>query len=133
MDAPDVQFVYVDAVRQASVNTHATASSIGALDASESAVSDALPIRRHLEQLYWWAHVHPNAMRLFEREWLVNAILFGNYRRLRDAALDELGETISGRTLHVACVYGDLTRRHLAFSSSARFFGGLYEMLVLTR
>lgn len=128
-----MQFVYVDAVRQASVNTHATASSIGALDASESAVSDALPIRRHLEQLYWWAHVHPNAMRLFEREWLVNAILFGNYRRLRDAALDELGETISGRTLHVACVYGDLTRRHLAFSSSARFFGGLYEMLVLTR
>ena len=71
----------------------------------------ALPIPRYLEQLYWWAYVHPNAVQLFEREWLVNAILFGNYARLRDAALDRLGATIEGRTLQVACVYGNLTRR----------------------
>jgi ubiquinone/menaquinone biosynthesis C-methylase UbiE len=53
--------------------------------------------------------VHPNAVQVFERDWLVNAILFGNYARLRDAALAELGETIEGRTLQVACVYGNLT------------------------
>lgn len=68
-----------------------------------------LPIPRYLEQVYWWAYVHPKAVHLFEREWLVNLILFGNYSRLVDAALNELGAEIPGRTLQVACVYGHLT------------------------
>ena len=50
-------------------------------------------------------------MRLFERQWLVNLILWGNFGRLRDAALDALGEKLAGRTLQIACVYGDLTGR----------------------
>jgi ubiquinone/menaquinone biosynthesis C-methylase UbiE len=70
-----------------------------------------LPIPRYLEQVYWWAYVHPKAVHLFEREWLVNLILFNNYGRLRDAALADLGETVHGRTLQVACVYGNLTPR----------------------
>jgi ubiquinone/menaquinone biosynthesis C-methylase UbiE len=70
-----------------------------------------LPIPRYLEQVYWWAYVHPNAVQLFEREWLVNLILFGNYGRLRDAALDDLGRTVTGKTLQVACAYGNLTPR----------------------
>lgn len=65
----------------------------------------------YLDQVYWWAYVHPRAVDFFEREWLVNLILFGNYKRLCDAALAELGATIGGRTLQVACVYGDLTPR----------------------
>jgi ubiquinone/menaquinone biosynthesis C-methylase UbiE len=65
----------------------------------------------YLDQVYWWAYVHPKAVHFFEREWLVNLILFGNYKRLCDAALAELGETVQGRTLQVACVYGDLTPR----------------------
>ena len=72
-----------------------------------------LPIPRYLEQVYWWAYVHPNAVQLFEREWLVNLILFGNYGRLRDAALHDLGERVTGQTLQVACVYGNLTPRLL--------------------
>lgn len=68
-----------------------------------------LPIPRYLEQVYWWAYVHPKAVHLFEREWLVNLILFGNYGRLRDAALADLGHKVTGRTLQVACVYGNLT------------------------
>ncbi len=71
----------------------------------------SLPIPRYLSQAYWWAYVHPNAVHLFERDWLVNTILFGNYARLRDAALTELGAVVHGRTLQVACVYGNLTRR----------------------
>ena len=70
-----------------------------------------LPVPRYLEQVYWWAYVHPRAVHVFEREWLVNLILFGNYNRLRDQALADLGESVSGRTLQVACVYGDLTPR----------------------
>ena len=76
-----------------------------------SAPARTLPIPKYLEQVYWWAYVHPNAVHVFEREWLVNLILFGNYGRLRDAALDELGETVAGRTLQLACVYGNLTPR----------------------
>ncbi len=68
-------------------------------------------VPRYLEQLYWWAYIHPAAVRVFERGWLINLILFGNYGRLRDALLTELGATISGRTLQIACVYGDLTAR----------------------
>lgn len=69
----------------------------------------SLPIPRYLTQAYWWAYVHPKAVQLFERDWLVNTILFGNYGRLREAALAELGATVHGRTLQVACVYGNLT------------------------
>jgi ubiquinone/menaquinone biosynthesis C-methylase UbiE len=68
----------------------------------------------YLERHYWWAYVHPNAVRVFERQWLVNLILWGNFQRLRDAAIDLLGDPIRGRTLQVACVYGDLTPRLLA-------------------
>lgn len=71
----------------------------------------AQAVPRYLEQVYWWAYVHPKAVHVFEREWLVNLILFGNYGRLRDAALADLGETVHGRTLQVACVYGNLTPR----------------------
>ena len=82
-----------------------------ALESGTLIAPRAPAIPRYLEQAYWWAYVHPNAVQLFEREWLVNTILFGNYGRLRDAALAELGETVQGRTLQVACVYGNLTPR----------------------
>jgi len=70
-----------------------------------------IAVPRYLAQTYWWAYVHPNAVRLFERQWLVNLILWGNFGALRDAALDALGERLEGRTLQIACVYGDLTSR----------------------
>lgn len=82
-----------------------------ACDRHELRVLHHLPIPRYLETVYWWAYVHPRAVHLFEREWLVNLILFGNYGRLRDRALAELGTRVHGRTLQVACVYGDLTLR----------------------
>ncbi len=65
----------------------------------------------YLERVYWWAYVRPGAVKLFERQWLVNLILWGNFTRLRDAALDALGDRLDGRTLQIACVYGDLTDR----------------------
>jgi len=68
-------------------------------------------IPSYLREVYWWAYVHPQAVKLFERQWLVNFILLGNFSRLRDAALDALGERLEGRTLQVACVYGDFSQR----------------------
>ncbi len=70
-----------------------------------------LQIPRYLDTVYWWAYVHPRAVRIFERDWLVNLILFGNYNRLRDCALAAFGAPLRGRTLQIACVYGDLTLR----------------------
>ena len=63
----------------------------------------------YLEKTYWWAYTHPNAVRVFERQWLVNLILWGNFSRLRDLALQDMGEVIHGQVLQVACVYGNLT------------------------
>jgi ubiquinone/menaquinone biosynthesis C-methylase UbiE len=75
------------------------------------------PVRRggeppnYLTVHYWWAYIHPRAVKLFEQQWLVNVILWGNYNRLRDAALAEFGAAFDGTTLQVACVYGNLTGR----------------------
>jgi ubiquinone/menaquinone biosynthesis C-methylase UbiE len=65
----------------------------------------------YLEKNYWWAYLHPAAVRFFEREWLVNLILWGNFRRLRDLALADLGDPIERQVLQTACVYGNFTER----------------------
>src|SRR6478735_1527743 len=71
----------------------------------------------YLADTYWWAYVHPRAIHLFERQWLVNLILWGRFGALRDWALDALGLETAGRTLQVACVYGNLTARLLRRSA----------------
>ena len=71
----------------------------------------ATTVPAYLHETYWWAYVHPRAVHVFERQWLVNLILWGNFAKLRDAALATLGESLPGRTLQVACVYGDFTPR----------------------
>ena len=87
---------------------------------ADSVFAGAAPkIPRYLEDVYWWAYVHPNAVRVFERQWLVNAILWGNYPRLRDAALDALGDKLPGRTVQIACAYGDITNLLLERVSAA--------------
>jgi len=73
--------------------------------------SDNLKVPKYLQDTYWWAYVHPTSVQIFERQWLVNLILWGNFARLRDAALDELGQTIEGNNLQVACVYGDFSQQ----------------------
>jgi ubiquinone/menaquinone biosynthesis C-methylase UbiE len=80
----------------------------------------------YLSAHYWWAYIHPKAVKFFERQWLVNLILWGNYARLRDAALKEMGESLSGTTLQVACVYGNLTN---CLSARATTDGGSIDIV----
>ncbi len=80
----------------------------------------------YLHEHYWWAYVHPNALRVFERQWLVNAILWGNYRRLRDSALQSLGGTLPGRTLQIGCAYGDISA---VLAQKARESGGALDVV----
>lgn len=79
--------------------------------AATAAAVPSAAVPWYLSSVYWWAYVDPRAITVFERQWLVNAILWGNFDRLRDAALDALGDPLTGRTLQIACVYGDLTGR----------------------
>ena len=91
-----------------------------------AAVGPEAGIPDYLNVHYWWAYVHPKAVRVFERQWLVNLILWGNFGRLRDAALAALGDALPGRTLQVACVYGDLTPM---LSDSAARGGGRIDVV----
>ena len=87
----------------------AEATSLADRSIAESQPARDLKAPHYLTANYWWAYVHPRAIWLFERQWLVNLILWGNYKRLRNAAMTELGDVLPGATLQVACVYGDLT------------------------
>lgn len=80
-------------------------------DLSPVRISRHIPVPPYLEQTYWWAYLHPNGVRFFERQWLVNAILWGNFSVLRDATLVEMGGPISGQVLQIACVYGDFSQQ----------------------
>jgi ubiquinone/menaquinone biosynthesis C-methylase UbiE len=73
--------------------------------------SEELEVPYYLNAHYWWGYIHPTAAQLFERQWLINLILWGNYARLRDAVMAEMGDPLPGRTLQVACAYGDPTTR----------------------
>lgn len=71
----------------------------------------ALITPKYLEKNYWWAYIHPAAVRFFERQWMVNLILLGNFARLKQCVLDALRDGIIGKTLQIACVYGDFTEQ----------------------
>lgn len=65
----------------------------------------------YLRDTYWWAYLHPRAIWFFEREWVVNLILWGNMKKLTDAVLDETDLEQGSNVLQVACVYGDFSNR----------------------
>ncbi|MBF0195985.1 MAG: class I SAM-dependent methyltransferase [Magnetococcales bacterium] len=72
-------------------------------------ISKDIDIPTYLQETYWWAYVHPAGVRFFERQWLVNLILWGNFSKLRDKAVEEIKSANSKNTLQIACVYGDFT------------------------
>ena len=84
-------------------------------------VPAAPEIPEYLQDTYWWAYLHPKSFYYFEREWVVNLILWGNMKRLTNAVLDDLNPGTNSRVLQVACVYGDFSNRlarHLRSSQS---------------
>lgn len=73
--------------------------------------ASGVQVPRYLSRHYWWAYIHPWAVAFFDHLWIVNLILLGNYRRLRDAAVREFKDLQSAKVLQLACVYGDLSTR----------------------
>ena len=79
------------------------------------------PIPDYLQETYSWAYLHPKSFWFFEREWVVNLILWGNMKKLTNAVLDEMQLQSPSSVLQVACVYGDFSNRlatHLGKSQS---------------
>ena len=104
-----------------------TGNSGGAgLQTGSRADAPAPPVPDYLNEVYWWAYVHPSAVRFFERPWMVNLILWGNYGRLRDAALAALGAELPGRSLLIACAYGDFP---VKLAERATLSGGALDVV----
>ena len=72
------------------------------------------PVRRgrvpdYLRDVYAWAYLDPRSVRLLDRRIVAGTILWGNYRRLSDAALAEFAP--GSCVLQPACAYGDVSPR----------------------
>lgn len=67
----------------------------------------------YLRETYTWAYLRPNSVRFLDRPLVVNAILWGNYRRLLRAVIDEL--RLGQKVFQPACVYGDFSYRVATF------------------
>lgn len=74
----------------------------------ESLENDGIGIPDYLEKYYWWAYVRPWAVWTFERDWMINLILWGWYNPLRRMVQEMMGAKLPGRTIKISCCYGKL-------------------------
>ncbi|MCM1513301.1 MAG: rhodoquinone biosynthesis methyltransferase RquA [Oxalobacter formigenes] len=65
----------------------------------------------YLHRVYWWAYEHPLAVRFWDRGFLINLILLGNYNRLAEAVLEEFPNPVTGTMLQISNAYGQLVPR----------------------
>jgi len=111
-----------DDARAVAENLDYSAEPLPQRNGTLTAVKTSAPeIPEYLQDTYWWAYLHPKSFYYFEREWVVNLILWGNMKRLTQAVLDEMKPAPKSRVLQVACVYGDFSNklaRHLDASQS---------------
>jgi len=73
-------------------------------------INNELVVPDYLRDTYWWAYLHPLGVKFFDHTLIVNSILFGNYKKLRDAVVDELGVE-TGDVLQMAAVYGNISAK----------------------
>lgn len=83
----------------------------------------AIKTPNYLSRHYWWAYIHPWAVKFWDHLPIVNMILLGNYNRLRDAALREFDHLRDADVLQIAAVYGNLSPQvaHSVVSQGGRF------------
>lgn len=63
----------------------------------------------YLARHYWWAYLWDKAVWFFDHQPIINAILFGQYRKLMNATMACLELASKERVLQLTCVYGELT------------------------
>lgn len=87
------------------------------MNSSKSTEKEGDKIPQYLVDVYNYFYIQPMSIYVLDRPSIVEGILWGNFSMLRDNALNELASNdgssessaIEGRTLQVACVYGDFT------------------------
>lgn len=65
----------------------------------------------YLARHYWWAYLWKPAIWFFDHQIIINAILFGQYKRLMTVTLEKLTKANHERTLQLTCVYGQFTKK----------------------
>ncbi len=73
-------------------------------------IDNHLHIPDYLNETYWWAYLHPVGVKFFDHNFIVNSILFGNYKKLRDSVLEHL-DAGTGNVLQMAAVYGNISAK----------------------
>ena len=94
-------------IRAEIVAGEATAPFGGSLSKPQPPTAVGLP--DYLVRFYDWAYLWPASVWFFDHQPIINAILFGNYRRIMNTAVRLIDAASAGKTLQVAAVYGELT------------------------
>ena len=75
----------------------------------------------YLARHYWWAYLWDRAVWFFDHQPIINAILFGQYRKLMHATMERLKTAPKESVLQLTCVYGELTPKLSKMVGSAPF------------
>ena len=68
---------------------------------------DGVP--EYLARYYWWAYLWRGGIWFFDHQFVINAILFGQYDSLLKKTLAQIETRPDARLLQLTCVYGKLT------------------------
>ena len=71
----------------------------------------------YLARYYWWAYLWQPAVWFFDHQPIINAILFGKYKKLMAATLQRLESGPNKNILQLTCAYGSLTSNILKLLS----------------
>jgi len=68
----------------------------------------------YLARHYWWAYLWHGGIWFFDHQFVINAILFGQYNKLLNRTLARIETRPDAKLLQLTCVYGKLTPSLLA-------------------
>jgi ubiquinone/menaquinone biosynthesis C-methylase UbiE len=63
----------------------------------------------YLARNYWWAYLNSAGVWFFDHYFVINSILFGQYRNILDEVIRRYSAMDGACTLQLACAYGSLT------------------------
>eukprot|EP01125_Pyxidicula_operculata_P012002 TRINITY_DN3938_c0_g1_i2.p1 TRINITY_DN3938_c0_g1~~TRINITY_DN3938_c0_g1_i2.p1 ORF type:complete len:213 (+),score=-1.16 TRINITY_DN3938_c0_g1_i2:24-662(+) len=81
---------------------------IGPADIDEVNPNKGAEIPKYMHDVYWFWYINPTRAKMFNRELVVNSVLWGNADRLENEVLKEIKE--GDRVLQSAATYGKLIR-----------------------